>query len=259
MGSALSTLSSALTKDSEPADYNGYPSEHDVHLAREYLLQFLPLELIDIVLDYSEYWPCMHVDSNIEVDVSASETINQEGAWLYLISPPIPSREIEGSNNGSRRIRKVKFEMESNDQGWGGLPEDKGTYNGSWSWFEALIYRASASPCWLDLTVNPLNLGANFSSSDLKELFPEPEPNGWHIQSNVVASNESRFHSVSWTEFEEDATTIDSTSLKGREGLSHELVRSLEPGDRIMLMAKAKFPGWENRVYQASIEIFYSV
>ncbi|KIK52057.1 hypothetical protein GYMLUDRAFT_50129 [Collybiopsis luxurians FD-317 M1] len=277
MGSTLSTLSSALTKDSESADYNGSPSERDVDAVREYFLQFLPLELIDLVLDYAEYWPCLRVDTNKEIDALASRTISGEATWLYLISPFIPPREIKGVDSRHRRIRKVKFDMESNDQGWGGEPEHRGpfaqgkitlnvefhtgTYNGSWSWFEAIIFRASASPCWLDLDSDPFNLGSSFNANDIKELFPEPIPNGWHIQSNVVASDTPRFHSVSWTEFPEESEDIhvDPTSQKGREGLGHELVQSLEPGDRVMLIAKAKFPNWENHVYSASIEIFYSV
>ncbi|KAE9392943.1 hypothetical protein BT96DRAFT_829998, partial [Gymnopus androsaceus JB14] len=216
------------------------------------------LELIDLILEYAEYWPCIRCDSNCEIDAEASRTISNEAAWLYLMSPPIPPKD----ESKHRRIRKITFQMESHDQGWASTEVDQGTYNGSWSWFEAVIFRASASPFWLDLTsdpTSPFNLGAKFNSSDLKELFPEPDPNGWHIQSNVVASKEPRWHSVTWTEFEDEEAHRDPTSSKGREGIGHELVRLLEPGDRVMLIAKARFRGWSNHVSQGSIEIYYSV
>ncbi|KAJ3877408.1 hypothetical protein F5879DRAFT_978334 [Lentinula edodes] len=259
MGSTLSTLSTALTKGAESASYNGHPTEQDVVDVREFMLSFLPIEIIDLILDFAEYWPCLRVDSNSEIEAVASSTITLEATWLYLISPPIPPREISGTDSRHRRIRKVTFEMESHDQGWTSFPENRGTYKGSWSWFEAIIFRASVSPCWLDLNSDPFNLGATFNAQDIKELFPEPNPNGWLIQSNIVASNESLSHSVTWTEFEDEEAHVDPTSLKGREGLGHELIRSLEPGDKIMLMAKSKFPGWANHVYEGSIEIYYSV
>ncbi|KAJ3799857.1 hypothetical protein GGU11DRAFT_754834 [Lentinula aff. detonsa] len=259
MGSTLSSVSSAFTKDAEDASYNGYPSEDDVSSVRDYMLEIFPIEIIDLILDFGEYWPCLRVDSNNEIEAVASSTVTGEATWLYLISPPILPREIPGTDSRHRRVRKVQFEMESHDQGWTSTPANKGTYNGSWSWFEAIIYRASASPCWLDLTSGPFNLGATFTASDIKELFPNPNPNGWHIQSNVVASRESRVHSITWTEYEDPEVHVDPKSLKGREGLGHELVRSLEPDDRVMLIAKSKFRGWTNHTYRGSIEIFYSV
>ncbi|KAE9392946.1 hypothetical protein BT96DRAFT_944276 [Gymnopus androsaceus JB14] len=97
----------------------------------------------------------------------------------------------------------------------------------------------------LDLTSNPtipFNLGTNFNSSDLEELFPKPDPNRWYIQKNIVASRERRFHSVTWTGFEDEnlARRDPTESLQGREGFGYELLRLLEPGDRVMLIAKAK-------------------
>lgn len=34
-------------------------------------------------------------------------------------------------------VRKIVFKLRSKDQGWGGGHGDRGTYRGSWSWFEA--------------------------------------------------------------------------------------------------------------------------
>jgi len=249
MGSNLSSVSSAFIEESEPT-HTGHPIEDDVTSVRDLFQTYLPLELINLILDFAEYWPCIRCDSNRKADVVAPSVGGSEATWLYLMSPPIP--EPDGKH---RKIRRVIFQTESRDQGWVNDPQIRGTYNDSWSWFEAMIFRASSSSCRLD----PINLGVNYSSSDLKQLFPLPDPNGWLVQHNVVASNEPRSHTVIWTEFEDEAAHHNPSSLKGREGLGHELVRSLEPGDRVMLIAKARFPGWANHVSSGSIEIYYSL
>ncbi|KAE9392921.1 hypothetical protein BT96DRAFT_999893 [Gymnopus androsaceus JB14] len=223
----METISS--TEESEPA-YNGNPTEDDIFSVREFFLRYLPLKLIDLIFGFAEYWPCIGCDSNHEIDAAASRgTKSTEAIWIYLMSPPIPPKEE------SSKDRK-----------------------------DGEAYQKTMEHITLDLTSNPtipFNLGTNFNSSDLEELFPEPNPNRWHIQKNIVASRERRFHSVTWTEFEDEnlACRDPTESLHGREGFGHELVRSLEPGDRVMLIAKARFPGWSNHVFRGSIEIYYSV
>ncbi|TVY43765.1 hypothetical protein LSUB1_G001253 [Lachnellula subtilissima] len=41
--------------------------------------------------------------------------------------------------------RKIVFTLKSHDQGWGGSTADKGTYRGSYSWFDVGLERISAS------------------------------------------------------------------------------------------------------------------
>lgn len=38
-------------------------------------------------------------------------------------------------------VRKIVFRIKSRDQGWGGEVDKKGTYKGSWTWFEAGLER----------------------------------------------------------------------------------------------------------------------
>lgn len=40
--------------------------------------------------------------------------------------------------------RKAVFTLKSNDQGWGGIFADQGTYNGSWTWFDVGLERMIA-------------------------------------------------------------------------------------------------------------------
>jgi hypothetical protein len=41
--------------------------------------------------------------------------------------------------------RKIVFTIRSHDQGWGGDPQNKGTYKGSYTWFDAGLERFDAA------------------------------------------------------------------------------------------------------------------
>ncbi len=43
----------------------------------------------------------------------------------------------ESQIRGEYPCRKIVFKIKSHDQGWGGNREHKGTYKGSYTWFEA--------------------------------------------------------------------------------------------------------------------------
>ncbi len=45
------------------------------------------------------------------------------------------------SINEARKIRKVLFEMKGKDQGWSGYRSHHGTYENTWSWYEAVVRR----------------------------------------------------------------------------------------------------------------------
>lgn len=122
MGLTLSRLSSAFIKESEPT-YNRHPIEDDVISVRDLFQTYLPLELVNIILDFAEYWPCICCDSDCRADVVASRDGKAEAARLYIMSPPIP--EPDGRH---RRIRKVIFQTESRDQGWVDDPQSRGLY-----------------------------------------------------------------------------------------------------------------------------------
>ncbi|KAF9072100.1 hypothetical protein BDP27DRAFT_1361345 [Rhodocollybia butyracea] len=64
---------------------------------------------------------------------------------------------------------------------------------------------------------------------------------------------------VIWTKQENDGPKDAKTSLRGLEGLGHELVRILKPGDRIAVIALAEQWGWKKHVESGSIDIYYSV
>ncbi|KAE9404691.1 hypothetical protein BT96DRAFT_813259 [Gymnopus androsaceus JB14] len=232
------------------------PTENEVNTVRYMLCDFLPLELVDIIIEDAEYWPCLYSKQDLKIKVEASKAPGPafKSAWCYLISSPIPGIVSQESSEPESIARKVVFEIQSHDQGWGIHP-------GPWSWFEAIIIREQpivVPPAWLNAALHkPVDLreGIGFD-----QLFTGPQPNTtrWHICSNRVAVRTKQDHCIVWTQHAEIGGNKDAKSPKGREGFGHELLKALQPGDRIAILALAEQWRWENHVYSGSVKIYYS-
>ncbi|SJL09037.1 uncharacterized protein ARMOST_12413 [Armillaria ostoyae] len=229
------------------------PSDGDVISVKLILNSYLPVEIIDDILDLAQYWARIRERRRIDLGaktVLAGETF-PKAEWCYLVSPPIPQ---------DAKVRLVKFVIESCDQGVGGEPEHRGTYEGSWTWFEAAIIRGE--PWWLNEVlgryVDLYRLAEDVRSAARAAEVPSHEEEGsrWHVGVNVTAEGLYKEHTIVWPRTDEG---IKQRSMKGLVGLSHEFVRLLEPGDRVALMAMAMFPGWVNKVKRASIDVYYTI
>ncbi|KAK0487986.1 hypothetical protein EDD18DRAFT_1291999 [Armillaria luteobubalina] len=233
------------------------PSDGDF-LSVKYLLKNcgLPVEIIDDTPDNAQYWPRIHRECSLEkravVYHQAGQTF-QNADWCYVVSPPVPQ---------DVKVRAVKFVTQSCDQGWGGEPGHQGTYQGSWTWFEAAIIRGE--PWWLSeaLGGGPIDLYRQGLAEDVRSAAraaevrsQEEEGSGWHVGVNVTAEGSYKEHTNVWLRTDEG---VKQESMRGLLGLSHEFVRLLEPGDRVALMARAMFPGWVDNVKNASIDMFYT-
>ncbi|KAK0451436.1 uncharacterized protein EV420DRAFT_1274308 [Desarmillaria tabescens] len=247
----------------EHADH--VPSDDDV-LSVKYILKNcgLPVEIIDDTLEFAQYWPCIHERRIIEARAAADYRVGEtypDAGWCYIVSPPVPQ---------GIKVRAVKFVIESRDQGWGGEPRHRGTYEGSWTWFEAAIIRGE--PWWLsEVLEGPVDLYKKGLAEDSRSAARaaevrshEEEGSRWHIGVNVTATGSYKEHTFVWPRMYED---IKQQSMKGLVGLSHEFVRLLKPGDRVAVMARAmvippskstQFPGWANNVKRASIDLYYA-
>lgn len=162
--------------------WTGEPTIEDVLKAQEILasISHLPVELIDLIIDYAEYWPHTvsfpHKASSIsdaDALITRSLPIGYPDASIV---PPYPLTE-EDFGSGVQRffpphpdmtsnyetttpkildtwtkysmprtrlkhpVRKIVFNIKSHDQGWGGNYAHKGTFNGSFTWFDAGIER----------------------------------------------------------------------------------------------------------------------
>ncbi|KAJ3920054.1 hypothetical protein F5877DRAFT_38946 [Lentinula edodes] len=247
------------------------PSDRDVQIVRYLFQTLLPIELVDVIIEDAEYWPCIHVERSEPILVDAKRSISRglKMAWCYLVSSPVPEAlDSAGQSLGQSRVRRVDLKVQGHDQGWGKLSFPvilymlrcstplPATHPGPWSWFEATIIKAfrESNLVWLPAALNgPVDPATRPHFDQVFAGFTR-----WHIASNKLGNRTKQDHSVVWTE-EEVQGPRDAGSIKGREGFGHELVRALQPGDRIAILALAQQWGWENHVYSASITIQYSV
>lgn len=99
----------------------------------------------------------------------------------------------------------------------------------------------------------------------------------WLIQRNVRASSEVRHHRIIWEDTDVETSSGGDEDPDTGCGRGTGFVRSLSGGDRIALIVRAlviffdyrcqpvgadlflQYPGWENHVLDAQVEVFYSI
>ncbi|KAL1990282.1 hypothetical protein VTN49DRAFT_6121 [Thermomyces lanuginosus] len=139
---------SAIPKDD---DDTFYPSLDQVQEVREILRhirkgkeELVPDEVVDMILDEAEYWPSISATLH-----PAPIDISQDRDKECLRTAPL-CIDISDSDDGKKKVqvlphrglhpaRKIVFKFSSRDQGWGGEYGDSGTYNRSYTWFDAYI------------------------------------------------------------------------------------------------------------------------
>lgn len=186
----------------------------------------------------------MLVKASTETEPTSEENI-------YLQSARVPR---------GARVRRVTFRVRSCDQGKSNNAECRGTYKGTSSWFEVGIVEA---PQELVVSNNEPDLSSNQSHS-----------RRWFLQSNIHGARYRKLHEVVWsvcdqvpdpspTLDESDSTAVknapnpdpnrESTGSGSGRGFLENL--NLHSGSSISLYAQAKYPGWENHVFSAEIEM----
>ncbi|KAK1999787.1 hypothetical protein LX36DRAFT_573563 [Colletotrichum falcatum] len=188
-------------------------------------------------------------------------------------------------------VRKIVFKMRSRDQGWGGGVGDRGTYRGSWSWFEAGLEkfdkdRKCDGSCKTSAPTEepePENTSDNeeptLCTCGLQSIYPPVEqlPHGnlaYHhhipalenlkIQNNKTAHKEFIDHEVVWSwsdDIHPDSPEADRLVEmgRGRGTGTGKFVRSLKLGDVVTVWGKARFGGWANYVESIKVEIYWAV
>ncbi|EDR00465.1 uncharacterized protein LACBIDRAFT_313370 [Laccaria bicolor S238N-H82] len=232
-------------------------SENEVLHVQQTMMNFVPVELADLIVDYAQYWPrlasCREANPPITINsTSGSGGVLNDAYQFYLVTDrPIP--EWSDSNlKVVRKVRKVVFRIWSHDQGWGGDDGLVGNYEGSWTWFEAAIWRGEEQPF---LVHRPESSNLSVPATHQDDLNPDTSK-VWHLQSNIRASAKEAFHEVVWTDVED--WTVNSWGETG-SGDGRGFVRLLQPGDKIAVIARARYPGWVNHVRRVEVEIFYSL
>lgn len=182
-------------------------SAHDVYHVAFLLRQVLVPDLIPPILDLAEYWTRTCYDRR-----DPQSCVEYTAGKPYLIA-------VVGGGVGPRMVRRVEFSITSHDQGWSSYAQWHGTYEGSWTWFEAEVRLAG---------------GTAAEAVDCVRR---------RLSTNVHAEKRNRTHVVEWRYDEEDEE-------------SRSLVRSLVGASVISIVPWARFMGWENHVSCASIEIY---
>ncbi|TGO13070.1 hypothetical protein BTUL_0077g00230 [Botrytis tulipae] len=333
------------------------PSLEDVLTVKNILFTLrpespLPLELIDAIIDLSEYWPHTTTtgfffpgqeegDQNVnissrEVTIRAggplenkfllrtlpigylpsqgnnndsSLEIHSEDQWKFSkqIPKPLPKdREIpedateevlnewaeRSQIRGEHPCKKIVFHLRSHDQGWGGVRTDKGTYRGSYTWFdvglertyatrkehipESPSFRLSSSDSDTQVSTNGIKCGTQTIFPDVQDnpsydrendanpatKYPQMfvhtlNPDNKILQRNKTATRVFEDHKITWRfndDIHPESPEADELEAqgRGRETANGEFVRNLKIGDVVTLWAKARFPGWANTVQDES-------
>ncbi|KAJ7312989.1 hypothetical protein DFH08DRAFT_658545, partial [Mycena albidolilacea] len=234
----------------------------DVFQVRRFLLHFLPPELVNTILDDAEYWPRIRSTRDRILIADASPNNNHNASLRCLLAPAFPTSAALGGPSARLRVELVQFDLVSNDQGWGGNPQDEGTYNGSYTWFEAAILRPRTAPKPHGWRRWAAMLGSH-RFSPTRPLFEVTDAAGrsrWLIQTNRCATRETMHHTIIWQTCGPDGGLVEPRS--GEElgnGDGAGFVELLAPEDRIGIVARAKFPGWVNCVHSASVVVYYAV
>ncbi|KAF8801164.1 hypothetical protein BYT27DRAFT_7115702 [Phlegmacium glaucopus] len=243
------------------------PTLEDVFAVRRSLLAFVPPELANIILDEAGYWPKATWSFKPEnpLVISATSSNQNKVTVCCLLSP-----KLCDLFNGEVKIKTIGFKIMSHDQGWCSQINFSQPYDGSYTWFEAVIARgfiyrhAAIGSSDAELEIEGIHDALELRDDDLKNLkISDAEaPNDqnsdvWLIQRNKRATQEYQLYTVVWAE-EEVADGSILLNETGR-GLGKGFVSSLKMDDRIAVLAKAKYPAWTNHIQSVVLEIYYSV
>jgi hypothetical protein len=202
------------------------------------------MELALIILEYADYSARVIGERHERVDIAASRGTGSELVGLYVSTPSIP---VADAKSGEKyKITYVEFKMRASDQGWASQG-DPGTYNGSYTWFEASILRATgAAPFTEPLdTIFPRTPPYNYSQptsagNRLREHgwdFVQADDGSvsWPVQYNICAKSEPKEHTVRWEVGKETEVLEGDGHYDGKDFLDQ-----LQQGDRVVLWARAR-------------------
>ncbi|KAG9229529.1 hypothetical protein BJ875DRAFT_387174 [Amylocarpus encephaloides] len=205
---------------------------------------------------------------------SAPRSVNRETDDNHLTKRIIEDWEKLSTTRG-RPCRKVVFTIESHDQGWGGSAVDKGTFRGSFTWFDVGLERMSAFRADDDHIDDPgTDLDSEYPiNCGSRMIIPRPRnpsspefpllPERTCLQKNLTSTKFATKHEIIWRatdNIQPDSQEGDQLEEqgRGRDTLNGEFVRNLKMGDIITVWAKARFPGWCNVVESVKVDVYWA-
>lgn len=112
-------------RHSDSKDPEFHPTRKDIRRVRSMFP--LPPELVTHIFDLAEYWA---YSQKTRSDVCR---FRDDANEQYLQSGPIRGGEF------SRPLRRLIVTTNSKDQGWSSYPNDYGTRQNSWTWFDLTL------------------------------------------------------------------------------------------------------------------------
>ncbi|KAI5795671.1 hypothetical protein EDC01DRAFT_653135 [Geopyxis carbonaria] len=270
--STMAPPTPTLATEPDPAFFSPPPPAHvpsyaDVVAVRILLTKrlCLPPELALMILSYGSYAPRVRASLTYAMSVSASagRGIPNVGNRAILVTPPIPA-------TGFKRTVSVRFWLCSCDQGHSGETL-QGTHRNSWTWFEAGIMRGEGAEVWEEKTAEARGVDVtNAETQWPEEMLLKREGRDdrvWMLQRNINSSTNEEEHVIEWPWKQEELQAVQEAeedfdgewSRESGSGVGEGFIQALKPGDRIVLFARAMYPGWANRVQGAQCEIEYDV
>ncbi|KAL2041130.1 hypothetical protein N7G274_006074 [Stereocaulon virgatum] len=181
----------------------------------------LPNEIILQILDHPSR---LILVNSVNISAPAAQEPLQcsshgphHGDWRIVATDPMPAHLIP-------RLRVLVYSFKSRDQGWSSYPEHHGTYDASWTWFEAGLTPSEEQ-------------NSRTEESRQQELRGKKEQDRYELQRNRHAGRKPEDYRI---ELYRD----------------HKLLLRVEEGDQFALWARAMFPGWANSVYYARIDVW---
>lgn len=216
---------------------NSRLSSSDVIKIALLLRQKLPSDLIPLILDFAQLWEV--------VETAQSPRPDRVGE---LQAPKLQAALIVPAYLPRGAIRRIRFIVESRDQGWSSYPEDHGTYRGSWTWFEAGVRGLDASNTDdQDSLLEPVDCQhRNALDTEHRRLCLQHVTRYKYgsriIVTNIHAGGDFVKHIVDWDLCHEDDDV-------------RRMVKELKGSHRIEVSAHAMFPGWCNYIKSVTVEI----
>lgn len=182
------------------------------------------------------------------------------GSAAILFSPPLTARSIQ-------LLRKVVFTFKSRDQGWSSYYADHGTYENTWTWFDAMVgfrtmgegpesdSRRNREGALEENTPEEANNDQDNGSDSNSDRDDRPNPNQEdrpsppRLQPQWNATAKQRLQDNRHAGRVAESYRIE---LEAGQGILAEL----KEGWEIALWASAQFPGWVNNVEEASMELW---
>ncbi|MCJ1236104.1 hypothetical protein MMC14_004081 [Varicellaria rhodocarpa] len=196
----------------------------------------LPIEITTEILDQAESWTCQFDQSRKDWPSLIQPICVENAEKIMAFSKQLESSEI-------RKLRKVQFRFVSKDQGWSNHQHTLGgTYEGSSSWWELKIQRAK-----------PRKQVGRTNTAETEEMAAEGEVSQLRRASSVAAWE--NVESLYLRANKHAGQKMERYDIQVNSG--HEVFEHLQPGDRIVLCACARYPRWKNFVESAIMILWF--